>query len=293
MSMSTYLLYNLYSNREFVELMGGFQLVIGNDKDYLSTRTSYKLNLRGPSMTVQTACSTSLVAVCLACQGLLNYETDMALAGGVAIRLPQKEGYLYRYGGIGSPDGHCRTFDAKAQGTVSGNGVGIVALKRLADALNDGDNIHAVIKGFAINNDGHLKAGYTAPSVQGQAEVIATAQATAGFDPETITYVEAHGTATPIGDPIEIAALTQVFRASTDKKGYCAVGSVKSNIGHLDAAAGVSGLIKTVLALQHKSVPPSLHYEQPNPAIDFADSPFYVSNTLSEWKAGETPAGPG
>ncbi|HYP40298.1 MAG TPA: SDR family NAD(P)-dependent oxidoreductase, partial [Chloroflexia bacterium] len=288
-SMSTYLLYNLYSNREFIELMGGFQVLIGNDKDFLSTRTSYKLNLRGPSVTIQTACSTSLVAVCMACQGLLNYETDLALAGGVAIRLPQKEGYLYRYGGISSPDGHCRVFDAKAQGTVSGNGVGIVALKRLADALDDGDNIHAVIKGFAINNDGHLKAGYTAPSVQGQAEVIATAHATAGFDPETITYVEAHGTATPIGDPIEIAALTQVFRASTDKKGYCAVGSVKSNVGHLDAAAGVSGLIKTALALQHKSIPPSLHYEQPNPAIDFANSPFYVNSTLSEWKAGETP----
>ena len=202
---------------------------------------------------------------------------------------PQKAGYLYQEGGIYSPDGHCRAFDARAQGTVFGNGVGIVVLKRLQDALADGDCIHAVIKGSAINNDGSSKVGYTAPSVDGQAKVIARALAMADIDPETVSYIEAHGTGTALGDPIEIAALTQAFRASTDKKGFCAIGSVKTNIGHLNAAAGVTGLIKTVLALKHKMIPPSLHFEQPNPQIDFANSPFYVNTTLSDWQAGEHP----
>lgn len=288
-NMNTYLLFNLYSNHEFIESVGDLQTIIGNDKDFLATRVSYELNLKGPSMAVQTACSTSLVAVCLACQGLLNYQCDMALAGGVSIGVPQKAGYFYQEGGIASPDGHCRAFDARARGTVSGNGLGIVVLKRLADALADGDCIQAIIKGSAVNNDGSLKVGYTAPSVDGQAEVIAMAQAMAMMEPETITYIEAHGTGTSLGDPIEVAALTQVFRASTKKKGFCAIGSVKTNIGHLGAAAGVAGLIKTVLALKHKLLPPSLHFEQPNSKIDFANSPFYVNSLLSGWKSGRTP----
>ncbi len=286
--MSTYLL-NLYSNRELMDLMGEFQVLLGNDKDHLTTYVSYKLNLKGPSLAVQTACSTSLVAVCLACQSLLSYQCDMALAGGVSITVPQTVGYLYQDGGTGSPDGHCRAFDAAARGTVGGNGLGVVVLKRLADALADGDCIHAIIKGSAINNDGSLKIGYTAPSVDGQAEVVALAQALAGIGPETITYIEAHGTATPLGDPIEIAALTQAFRAKTKKKGFCAIGSVKTNIGHLDPAAGIAGLIKTVLALKHKLLPPSLYFQSPNPKIDFANSPFYVNTQLAEWRTGGWP----
>ena len=182
-----------------------------------------------------------------------------------------------------SPDGHCRAFDARAQGTVAGEGVGVVVLKRLADALADGDHVHAVIRGAAINNDGALKVGYTAPSVDGQAEVIARAHAMAGVDPATIGYVEAHGTGTALGDPIEIAALTEAFRAGTDRRGFCALGSVKTNIGHLDAAAGVAGLIKTVLALEHRALPPSLHFEAPNPSIDFGSSPFRVNAGLADW----------
>jgi acyl transferase domain-containing protein len=280
---------NLLSNPEIVALMGGFQMSIANEKDFMTTRVSYKLNLRGPSLAIQTTCSTSLVSVCIACQSLVNYHCDMALAGGVSIGIPQTTGYFYQEGGILSPDGHCRAFDAAARGTVGANGVGIVVLKRLTDALADGDCIRAVIKGSAINNDGSLKIGYTAPSVDGQAEVIAMAQAAAGIDPETISYIEAHGTATPLGDPIEIAALTQAFRARTEKKNYCAIGSVKTNVGHLDTAAGVAGLIKTVLALEHRLIPPSLHFKRPNPEIDFANSPFYVNAALSEWKANGTP----
>jgi FkbM family methyltransferase len=286
---SSYLFNNLYSNPDFIKSVGGHQTLMGNDKDFLTTRISYKLNLKGPSINVQTACSTSLVATSLACKSLLSYQCDMALAGGVSVFVPQKAGYLSQEGGFLSPDGHCRAFDAKAQGTVIGNGVGIVVLKRLEDALVDGDCIHAVIKGSAINNDGSLKAGYTAPSVDGQAEAIAEALALATVDPETVTYIETHGTATPLGDPVEITALTQAFRASTQKRGFCAIGSVKTNVGHLDAAAGVAGLIKTVLALKHKQIPPSLHFEKPNPQIDFASSPFYVNTTLSEWKSKGTP----
>jgi FkbM family methyltransferase len=266
-----------------------YQKLLGNDKDFLATRVSYKLNLTGPSLTVQTACSTSLVAISLACQSLLNYQCDMALAGGVSIQIPQKTGYLHQEGGVLSPDGHCRAFDARARGTIIGSGVGIVVLKRLAEAIADGDNIYAVIKGSAINNDGSGKVGYTAPSVNGQAEVIAEALALAGVEPETISYIEAHGTGTVLGDPIEISALTNVFRESTDKKGFCAIGSVKTNVGHLDAAAGVTSLIKTVLALKHKQIPPSLNFEEPNPEIDFANSPFYVNTKLTEWKTTHTP----
>lgn len=287
--LNSYLLFNLHSHRDLIETVGAFQVEIGNDKDYLATRTSYKLNLKGPSIAVQTACSSSLVAVHLACQSLLNYQCDMALAGGVSIRVPQKAGYLYQEDSILSPDGHCRTFDANAKGTVPGNGVGIVLLKRLEDALRDGDTIHAVIKGSAINNDGSLKVGYTAPSITGQAQVIATAEALAEVDPQTISYIEAHGTATALGDPIEINALTQVFRQHTQQRAYCAIGSVKTNIGHLDTASGIAGLIKTVLALKHRELPPSLHFETPNPKIDFASSPFFVNTTLTPWIATHHP----
>ena len=282
---NSYLLFNIASNRDLLDSVVGYQTLIGNEKDHLTTRVSYKLNLTGPSIDVQTACSTSLVATSLACQSLLNYQCDLALAGGVTINVPQKSGYLYQSGGILSLDGHCRAFDAKAQGTVIGNGVGVVVLKRLAEAIADGDCIHAVIKGSAINNDGAKKVGYTAPSVNGQAEAIAEAMSMAEVDPESIGYIETHGTGTALGDPIEIAALTKVFSRYTQKLGYCAIGSVKTNIGHLDAAAGVAGLIKTVLALKHQLIPPSLHFQQPNPEIDFANTPFYVNTKLQAWQS--------
>ncbi|HVF89344.1 MAG TPA: type I polyketide synthase, partial [Blastocatellia bacterium] len=282
-------IFNLFSNPDLLSSVGALQVVLGNDKDYLVTRTSYKLNLKGPCVTVQTACSTSLVAVHQSVQSLLDYQCDLAIAGGVSASGINKAGYLYQEGGINSPDGHCRTFDARAQGTLGGSGVGVVVLKRLAEAVADGDNIHAVIRGSAINNDGAFKAGFTAPSVEGQAEVIAMAQAVAGVSPESISYVEAHGTATPLGDPIEVAALTRAFRARTREKGFCAIGSVKTNIGHLDAAAGVAGLIKTILSLKNRMLPPSLHFERPNPVIDFEKGPFYVNTGLAEWKANGTP----
>ena len=280
---------NIYSNPEIAESLGTFQIGIGNDKDHLAPRVSYKLNLKGPSVTVQTACSTSLVAVSLACQNLLNYQCDMALAGGVSISAVQKTGYMFMEGGINSPDGHCRAFDAEAKGCIGGNGVGVVLLKRLTEALADGDPIHAVIKGSAINNDGSVKVGYTAPSVEGQSAVIAEALAMAGINPETVNYIEAHGTGTTLGDPIEIAALTKAYRTKTTKKNFCAIGSAKTNIGHLDAAAGVSGLIRAVLALKHQQVPPSLNFTAPNPKIDFAGSPFFVSTTLTPWERNGTP----
>ncbi len=286
--MNTYLL-NLYAHPDLIDAVGEYQVAFGNDKDYLATRVSYKLNLTGPSITVQSACSSSLVAVDLACQSLANYQCDMALAGGVSISLPQTAGYIYQEGGILSPDGHCRTFDAHAQGTVSGNGMAVIVLKRLEDAIADDDHIYAIIKGSATNNDGASKVGYTAPSVTGQALVVMQALALACVEPETISYVEAHGTGTQLGDPIEIAALTQAFRASTQRTGFCAIGSVKTNVGHLDAAAGVTGVIKATLALTHKVIPPSLHFDQPNPAIDFANSPFYVNTTLSKWASGPVP----
>jgi len=282
-SISDYLLNHIFSHQSLMESVGEFPLLLANDKDFLSTRISYKLNLTGPSINVQTACSTSLVAVHLASQSLRNGECDIALAGGVSIQTPQKVGYLYQPDMIVSPDGHCRAFDAKAQGTIGGSGVGIVVLKRLDQALADGDYIHAVIKGSAINNDGALKVGYTAPSVDGQAAAIA--EAMREVDPETITYIETHGTGTTLGDPIEVAAMTQAYQQRTQKKGFCAIGAVKTNVGHLNAAAGVTGLIKSVLALKHKMLPPSLYFEQPNPKIDFANSPFFVNNTLSEWKS--------
>jgi acyl transferase domain-containing protein/thioesterase domain-containing protein len=266
-----------------------FQVEIGNEKDYIATRVAYKLNLRGPCLTVQTACSTSLVAVHLACQNLLTYQCDMALAGGVTLNPRQRGGYFHEEGMIPSPDGHCRAFDAKANGTVIGEGAGIVVLKRLSEAVADGDMIHAVIRGSAINNDGSLKVGFTAPSVTGQADVISMAQGLSDVNAEQISYVETHGTGTSLGDPIEIAALTQAFRKTTDKKQYCAVGSVKTNVGHLDTAAGVTGLLKTVLMLKHKEIVPSLHFETSNPNIDFDNSPFYVNTCLKKWESAGYP----
>ena len=288
-SMNHYLLNNLLTNRTLLEEFGGFQAMIGNDKDFLATRISYKLNLTGPSLDIQTACSTSLVAVQTASQSLLNYQCDMALAGGVSIGAPLKRGYVYQEGMIMSPDGHCRSFDADANGTVFGDGAGMVVLKRLEEAVADGDHIYAVIRSAAINNDGAAKVGYTAPSIEGQSRVIVMAQALAEVDAESISYIEAHGTGTSLGDPIEIAALTQAFRESTDEKNFCAIGSVKSNIGHLDAAAGIAGLIKTALALKNKQIPPSLHFKSPNPKLGIEESPFYVNTDLSQWPEGNTP----
>ncbi|HEX4496272.1 MAG TPA: SDR family NAD(P)-dependent oxidoreductase [Thermoanaerobaculia bacterium] len=288
LEMNNYLL-NLFSQPEVIERAGAFQFELANDKDYLATRASYKLNLRGPSFTLQCACSTSLVAIHLACQSLLTGDCDLALSGGVSLKLPQLGGYLSFEGGIQSPDGHCRSFDAAAQGTVFGSGLAVVVLKRLSDALADGDRIHAVIKGSAINNDGSNKIGYSAPGPEGQYQVIRSAQLVAEVDPATITYVEAHGTATAIGDPIEVAALTRAFRATTEKREFCAIASVKSNVGHLRSAAGVTSLIKAALALEHRQIPASLHFERPNPQIDFPASPFYVNTRLADWPADGGP----
>lgn len=284
-----YLLHNTLLNPELRKRIDPFQLALANEKDYLATRVSYKLNLRGPGINVQTACSTSLVAAHLACQSLLNGECDLALAGGSSIHAGQKGGYLFAEGGIYSPDGRCRAFDAAAQGTITGEGAGVVVLKRLEEALQDGDTIHAVIKGSACNNDGAMKIGYTAPGIQGQSAAIAEALAVAGVPPETVGYIEAHGTATPLGDPIEISALTQAFRRQTARKNFCAIGSLKTNMGHLSAAAGIAGLLKTVLALKHQMLPPSLHFATPNPQIDFDNSPFYVNTSLTPWSRGEGP----
>jgi iturin family lipopeptide synthetase A len=291
--INSYLLYNIVAGHDdLAQLVGGYQqgesaAQFSNDRDFLATRIAYKLNLKGPAMTVQTACSTSLVAVAQACQALWSYSTDMALAGGVSISFPQRRGYVYQEGAIASADGHTRTFDAAAQGTVFSSGAGVVLLKRLEDALADGDPIVAVIKGTAINNDGAGKVSFTAPSVDGQAEVVQMAQALAGVHPESVSYIEAHGTGTPLGDPIEVAGLTQAFRAGgAEGKGFCALGSLKTNVGHMDIASGVAALIKTALALQHRLIPPTLHFREPNPHLDLPNSPFYVNAQLADWPAG-------
>jgi len=268
---------------------GRYNAAIGTDKDFLATRVAYKLNLTGPALSVQTACSTSLVAVHLACQAIAEGTCDMALAGGVSIRLPQISALAHQDGMILAPDGVCRAFDADAAGTVAGNGGAVVLLKRLGDALADGDPVLGVIAASAINNDGAAKVGFTAPGIDGQAAVIAEAQAIAGIDPAGIGYVEAHGTGTPLGDPVEVEALTRAFRRGTADRGFCALGSVKTNIGHLDVAAGVAGLIKAVLAVRHGRVPPSLHYRRPNPRIDFAASPFFVADRLRDWPVAGLP----
>ena len=281
--------FNLYSNCDISESIGGFEALIGNASDHLCTRTSYQMNLEGPAVAVQTACSTSLVAVHIACQSLISGDCDMALAGGVSLHIPQRTGHLTQAGWIISPDGHCRAFDDRARGTANGSGVGIVVLKRLDDAIAEGDCIQAVIKGSAINNDGARRIGYTAPRVEGQAKVIRAAQLMAEVDAGSIGYIETHGTGTELGDPIEIIALTRAFRETTDKRGFCAIGSVKTNFGHLDTGAGVTGLIKAILCLKHRQLPPSLHFETPNAKIDFENSPFYVNHQLREWEAAETP----
>ncbi len=288
-STNAYLYSNILSNRDIVKSAGMLQIMLGNDKDHLATRVSYKLNLKGPSLAVQTACSTSLVAVHIACQNLLHYQCDIALAGGISIKVPQKSGYLHAEGSITSPDGHCRAFDADAQGVIGGSGAGVVVLKRLAEAVADGDYIHAIIRGSAVNNDGGEKVGYTAPGIEGQAAVIVAALAAAEVEAGSISYVETHGTGTKLGDPIEVSALTRAFRATTDRKQFCAIGSVKTNIGHLDAAAGVAGLIKTILALKNRMLIPSLNFNQPNPQIDFAASPFYVNTQSTPWPANGSP----
>jgi acyl transferase domain-containing protein/thioesterase domain-containing protein len=289
--MGSYFYFNLCTNRELVDSVGLFLLRhTGNDKDFLATRVSYLFDLKGPSVNVQTACSTSLVAAHLACQSLLARECDMALAGGATIEIPHRRGYVYREGEVLSPDGHCHAFDHRGQGTVFGSGAGVVALRRLEDALADGDHIYAVIRGSAVNNDGAGKAGYLAPSVDGQAAAMAEAHAVANVSADTIDYVECHGTGTYLGDPIEVAALTLAFRRSTERVGFCRIGSVKTNIGHLDTAAGVASLIKASLALKHRQMPPSLNFDRPNPTIDFAASPFVVNHRLTEWQA--KPASP-
>ncbi|WUH90963.1 phosphopantetheine-binding protein [Streptomyces sp. NBC_00433] len=282
--LNAYALHRLAQRYRDASEVERYRLMIAVDKDFLATRVSYKLGLRGPSVNVGTACSTSLVAVHLACLALLGGECDAALAGSAHIRFPQDQGYLHQPGMIFSPDGHCRAFDSKAQGTVIGSGVGVVLLKRLTDALAAGDRVHAVIKGSAINNDGALKASYTAPSVQGQASVIADALAVAQCPPQTIGYVEAHGTGTALGDPIEVAALNEAFAAAGPTHS-CALGSVKSNVGHLDTAAGMAGLIKTSLMLRHATLVPTLDFEAPNPEIPFAEGPFEVATELCDWPA--------
>lgn len=294
--MNTYLLSNLMRDRAAIQdfvgefQVGGYNILIGNDKDYLATRVAYKLDLKGPAVAVQSACSTSLVAVCEAVVSLRARQCDMALAGGVSISFPQERGYVYQEGGMASPDGHCRAFDADSAGTVFGSGAGVVVLKRLADAVADRDHIVAVIRGTALNNDGAVKVSYLAPSVDGQAAVIEMALRDAGVDPETVTYVEAHGTGTPLGDPIELAGLEKAYRAlGATRSQYCGIGSAKTNIGHLAEAAGAAGLIKAALALHHRQVPPTLHYRAPNPRFDFAKSPFHVINRLTPWEPAITP----
>ena len=289
-SNNTYFARNLIERKDVTDLVGWLTTMMGNEKDYLATRVAYKLDLKGPALNIVTACSTSLVAVATAVQSLSTWQCDMALAGGVSISLPQKRGYLWQEGVITSPDGHCRAFDANAAGTVFSNGLGIVVLRRLADAIAANDRIYAVIKGAALNNDGSAKVSFTAPSVDGHAQVIATAQALAGIDPDTISYIEAHGTGTSLGDPIEIAGLTQAFRAGgAVGNGSCAIGALKTNIGHLDAAAGVAGLIKTALALHHRTLPATLHFQTPNPKLDLDNTPFVVNTKCRPWDAGGRP----
>jgi phthiocerol/phenolphthiocerol synthesis type-I polyketide synthase E len=279
--MTNYL-FHLLEDPSLIAKRGGLSVFTSNEKDYLATRVAYKFNLRGPSVSLQTACSTSLVGIIFACQSLLSHQTDMAMAGGVTIQPRDIGGYYYTEGGIESPDGHNRAFDASGKGTVFGSGAGLVALRRLEDAIAAGDNIYAVIRGFGMNNDGSARIGFTAPGVDGQAAVCLDALKMSAIHPETISYVECHGTATRLGDLVEITALSKAFKAFTEKKQFCAVGSVKTNIGHMDAAAGVAGFTKAVLALKHRLIPPSLHFERPNPEIDFANSPFFVNTKLSE-----------
>ncbi|HEY8102377.1 MAG TPA: SDR family NAD(P)-dependent oxidoreductase [Burkholderiaceae bacterium] len=289
-NMSTYFIFNLLKGDEATAGGDALDTQISVDKDMFASRISYKLNLNGPSVALGTACSTSLVCIHLACQSLLNGESKMALAGGSHLATPNCTGHVYHQGGYSSPDGYCRAFDAKGKGTVGGAGTCFVLLKRLDDALADNDTIYAVIKGSAVNNDGSEKIGYTAPSIVGQTNIIAEAQAVAGVEPDSIRFIEAHGTATELGDPIEFTALTRAFRLETDKKNFCGIGSVKTNIGHLGVAAGAASIVKAALSLKHKVIPESLHFESPNPKLDIANSPFYVIDKLERIEPGEYPA---
>ena len=282
--MSKYLLKNIMTNYNLDHTNDIRNIWMGNDVNYAATRISYKLNLKGPSVNVQTACSTSLTAVALACQSLLNYQCDMAIAGGCSIDLPQNVGYAYQKGEVLSKDGHCRPFDKDGTGTLAGSGVATVLLKRLEDAIQDSDTIISVIKGSAYNNDGNAKVGFTAPSVEGERDAIKRAQIFSEVEEDTITYVETHGTATQLGDPIEIQALTEAFREGTDKKNFCALGAVKANIGHLDSAAGTAGMIKTCLMLQNRKLVPLVNFREKNPNIDFENSPFYINKELKDWE---------
>jgi acyl transferase domain-containing protein len=285
---NTYLLNNVLTNPKVRAEATPLQIMIGNEKDYLASRISYKLDLRGPSLVVQSACSTSLLAVHVAAMAVFAGECDMALAGGVSVEFPQDQGYLHQQGGILSPDGHCRPFSAQAAGTVRGNGAGVVVLKRMADALADGDAIYAVIRGTATNNDGAAKVGYAAPSIEGQANVIQAALGVANVEPHSVSYVEAHGTGTALGDPVEVAALAEAFGAPVGGAPRV-LGAVKANIGHLDAAAGVAGLIKASLALHHGTIPPTLHFDAPHPSIDFSAAGFLPDIQAVSWGRGINP----
>lgn len=293
-SVNTYLLLHLASDPAFREeftrsyQVGSLPTLVGNGQDFLATRISYKLNLRGPAMTVQSACSTSLLAVAQAWQSLVNYQSDLALAGGVSISFPQKRGYFYQDGGMVSVDGHCRPFDAAATGTVFGGGAGMVLLKRAEEAIADGDHIYALLMGAGVNNDGSDKVGYAAPSRKGQTDAIAMAYAVAGVDPASVDYVECHGTGTPLGDPIEVAALAEVFGAGAPRTAPCLLSSLKGNIGHLDVAAGVTGLVKAALSLDRERIPGTLHYREPNPRLDLPNLPFIIASTATDWPRGRT-----
>jgi amino acid adenylation domain-containing protein/FkbH-like protein len=287
--MNNYLVKNLFQHPESLRSIGEFLTIQNNNSDYLTTRVSYKLNLTGPSIDIQTACSTSLVAIHIACQNLAGHNCDIALAGGVFIQVPHAEGYMYEQGGIFSRDGHCRPFDSEADGTLFGEGSGVVVLKRLDDAIRDCDTISCIIKGSAINNDGSAKVGYMAPSVNGQVAVISKAIANAGISPETISYIETHGTGTKLGDPIEVNALSHVFKNSSDNNTFCSLGSVKANIGHLDASAGVAGVLKVVMMLKNKKLPPLVNYKGPNPELALKDTPFYFNTTLKDWPSDNGP----
>lgn len=281
--LNTYMAFNICSHPGLAQRVGGFHLSICNDKDFVATRIAYAMNLKGASLNVSTACSSSLVSVHFACQHLLTQQADISIVGAVSVHFPQKVGHIYEAGAAYSPDGLCRPFDATKSGLIDGSGVAAVVLKRLDDALRDGDAIYAVVKGTAVNNDGRNKVGYTAPSIEGQSDVISEALEMAGVEPDTISYVEAHGTATPLGDPIEVAGLTQAYRRRTKRTGYCGLGSVKSNIGHADTAAGLAGLMKVVLGMQHGQMAPSLHYKAPNPELHLDQSPFYIVGDVKDW----------
>jgi amino acid adenylation domain-containing protein len=286
---ASYFQRHVSAHPDLIDKVGAFQVMLNNEKDFIATRVAHKLNLTGPAISVHTACSTSLVAICQAMDSLRLGHCDMALAGGITVTCPPRSGYFHQEGAMLSPDGRTRAFDANAKGTVFSDGAAIVLLKRLSDALADGNQLFAVIRGGAINNDGGGKASFTAPSSEGQAAVIAMAHDRAQVDPRTISYVETHGTATPVGDPIEIEGLTKAFRRSTHDTGFCRIGSVKSNVGHLVIAAGAAGVIKTAFALSEQRIPPTLHFEAPNPAIDFAGSPFVVNDAFVDWPSDGSP----